>query len=180
MSEPIIPDRPELPPLGAAPREELLVARLRPQARTLFWSAVVLIAACGAAGYAWDNLPARFGNAVVLAGAAGVVLLLVLLPWFVWRGRLYTITTRRVIARQGLFGQRRVELPHSRGYAIETHRGLWQRMWGTGTLTLSDGLEGRIILARVPHPRLVGEVLSDQIEVNQILAHREAEARGAL
>lgn len=180
MTVPIVPGRPELPPPGSAPREELLVARFRPQARTLVWSAVVLIAVCGIAGYLWDNLPERFGNGIVLAGAAGLILLLVVLPWLVWRTRVYSITTRRVIAKQGLFGQRSVEIAHARGYTVETRRGLWQRLWGTGTLTLSDGLGTAVVLANVPRPRLVGEVLADQIEVNQILAHREAEARGAL
>lgn len=174
MTVPSMPDRPDLPPPGSPRPEELLVARFRPQARALLWSALVLVAVFAAGGYFWDNLPGSLENWMILAGGAGVVLLLVVMPWLVWRSRVYTVTTRRVIARHGLFGQNSVELSHARGYSIQTRRGLWQRLWGTGTLTLADGLEGKLVLANVPRPRLVGEVLADQIEINQILAHRES------
>lgn len=183
MTVPSMPDRPDLPPPGSPRPEELLVARFRPQARTLTWSALALIIVCGAAGYGWDNLPGGFGNWVVVAAAAGLILLLVVVPWLVWRSRVYTLTTRRVIARRGVFGQHSVEVTHASGYTVETSRSVWQRMWGTGTLTLSvgaggpdDGDEaGRVVLTKVPRPRLVAEALADQVEINQILDHREAE-----
>ncbi len=173
-----MPHRPATPPPGAPRPEELLVARFRPQARRLIWSGLLVIVLSGLGALAWGNLPAPFEDWMILAAGAGLVLLFVVVPWLMWRSHLYTVTTRRVIARSGVLGQQRSELSHARGYAIETRRGVWQRLWGTGTLTLSDGDEGKIVLANVPHPRLVGEVLADQIEVNQIIAHREAEARG--
>ena len=177
MTVPSMPDRPDLPPPGAPRPDELLVAKFRPQARRLIWSALLLIILCAAGGYGWGNLPDGFSNWMILAAGAGLALLFVVVPWLVWRSRVYTVTTRRVIARRGLFGQSSIELSHARGYSIETRRGLWQRLWGTGTLTLSDGLEGKIVLVNVLRPRLVSEVLADQIEVNQILAHREAESQ---
>jgi len=48
-------------------------------------------------------------------------------------------------------------------------------MWGAGTLTLSDGVEQPMRLVDVPNSALVHEVLVDQVEVNQILAHRDAQ-----
>ena len=48
-------------------------------------------------------------------------------------------------------------------------------MWGTGTLTLSNGVEPPLRLSNVPSVELVHEALVDQVEVNQILAHRDAQ-----
>lgn len=62
-----------------------------------------------------------------------------------------------------------------RGYSIGLRRGILQRMWGAGTLTLSNGVDEPLRLVDVPSAELVHEVLVDQVEVNQILAHRDAQ-----
>lgn len=170
--------RPLPPPLGA-PAPELLVAKLRGHARRLFWSALVLIAVLAATGYFYDNLPAPFESWMLLAAAAAVVLLLVIVPFLVWASRVYTITTRRVIVRRGVFARHRSELPHARGYRISVRRGPLQRMWGCGTLTLDNGVDATLQLVNVPNVTLVHEVLVDQVEVSQILAHRDAQATPA-
>ncbi len=135
----------------------------------------MLVAVAGAVGYFYGNLPAPFENWMLLTAAALVILLLVLLPFLTWWSHVYTITTRRVIERSGLFATRRRELSHLRGYTIELRRGVLQRMWGTGTLVLSNGVDDPLRLANVPSVGLVHEALIDQVEVNQILAHREAQ-----
>ncbi len=66
-----------LTPAPGAPTPELLVARFRPHARRLAWSALVLMAVAAACGYFYGNLPAPFENWMLLAAAAGVVLVLV-------------------------------------------------------------------------------------------------------
>jgi len=168
--------RPATPPPGVPAPEELIVARLRGSARRLVWSALLLIAVAGATGYFWGNLPAPFENWMLAAAAGVLVLAGVVLPWLVWLSHRYTITTRRVIASHGMLARNRTELTHARGYTITTRRGPIQRLWGTGTLTLADGLGGKLVLADIPSVRLVAEVLADQIEVNQILAHRDSVA----
>ncbi|MGP3535490.1 PH domain-containing protein [Microbacterium sp. RD1] len=166
--------RPLMPAPGA-PTPELRVARLRPHARRLFWSAVVLVAVAAAVGYFYGNLRPPLENWMLLTAAAAVVLLLVVLPWAVWWSHSYTITTRRVIERGGLFRRRRSELTHVRGYTIQLRRGPIQRMWGAGTLILSNGVDAPLRLRNVPSAELVHEVLVDQVEVNQILAHRDSQ-----
>ena len=99
-----------------------------------------------------------------------------LLPFLAWWTHVYTITTRRVIERTGIFVARRRELSHVRGYTIGMRRGILQRMWGAGTLTLSNGVDAPLRLVNVPSAALVHEVLVDQVEVNQILAHRDAQS----
>ncbi len=64
---------------------------------------------------------------------------------------------------------------HVRGYTIVEKRGVIQRMWGAGTLTLSNGVDEPIRLVDIPSVGLVHEALVDQVEVSQILAHRDAQ-----
>lgn len=162
-------------PAPGAPTPELRVARFRGHARRLFWSALVLIAVAGAVGYFYGNLREPFTDWMLLTAAAVVVLLLVVIPWAVWWSHVYTITTRRVIERSGLFATRRRELGHVRGYTVQLRRGPIQRLWGAGTLVLSNGVDAPMRLRNIPHAELVHEVLVDQVEVNQILAHRDAQ-----
>ncbi len=149
--------------------------RFRRHARRLFWSALVLVAVAGAVGYFTGNLPAGLADWMLWLAGGLVVLAFVVVPFLRWYGHTYTITTRRVIEQSGLFGRTRTEVGHARGYTISERRGPLQRMWGTGTLTLASGLDAPLRLKDVPSVRLVHEVLADQVEVNQILAHRDAQ-----
>ncbi|QAY60596.1 PH domain-containing protein [Microbacterium protaetiae] len=164
-----------LTPAPGTPTPELRIARIRPHARRLFWSALVLIAVAGAVGYLYGNLPSGFENWMLLAAAAAVVLLLVLLPFAAWWSHVYTLTTERVIERRGIVVVHRRELSHTRGYTITLRRGILQRIWGTGTLVLADGIQEPLRLRNIPKTRLVHEVLVDRVEVSQILAHRDAQ-----
>ena len=167
--------RPTMPPPGV-PTEELLIARFRGHARRLFWSALILIGAFGATAYYFDNLPAPFENWMLLTAAGVLVLLLVVVPWIAWYSRSVTVTTRRVIVNHGVGARNRQEMSHARGYSIGVRRGVLQRMWGVGTITLSNGVDAPLRLANVPNVTLVHETLADQIEVSQILAHRDAQS----
>ncbi|WP_456285870.1 PH domain-containing protein [Microbacterium sp. JZ70] len=173
MSTPGLAGRPATPPVAPAP--ELLVARLHGHARRLTWSALLVIATAGATGYLLGNLPAPFEDWMLLAAAGAVVLLGAVLPLLAWLTRTYTITTRRVIAKRGLLVRDHSELSHTRGYSIRLRRGVLQRMWGAGTLVLSDGVTAPLVLRDVPDAGLVHEVLADQVEMSQIQAHRESQ-----
>ncbi len=164
-----------MPPPGV-PTEELLIARFRGHARRLFWSALVLIAVFGATAYLYGNLPAPFEDWMLLSAAGAIVLLLVVVPFVVWYSRTVTVTTRRVIVHSGIGARNRREMSHARGYTISVRRGVLQRMWGTGTITLTNGVDAPLRLPNVPNVTLVHETLADQIEVSQILAHRDAQS----
>lgn len=164
-----------MPPPGV-PAEELLIARFRGHARRLAWSALVLIGVAGAAAYFFGNLPAPFEDWMLLAAAGVAIVAAVIVPFIVWYSRTVTVTTRRVIVSDGIGARRRREMSHARGYTIGVRRGILQRMWGVGTITLSNGVDAPLRLANVPNVTLVHETLADQIEVSQILAHRDAQA----
>lgn len=178
MTQPVtLGGRPLMPPPGM-PTEELLIARFRGHARRLFWSALVLIATFGATAYFYGNLPAGFENWMLLTAAGVLVILAVVVPFVIWYSRSTTVTTRRVIARHGIGARQRREMSHARGYTIAVRRGPLQRMWGAGNITLSNGVDAPLRLPNVPNVTLVHETLADQIEVGQILAHRDAQASG--
>ncbi len=170
--------RPLTPAPGVESRE-LRIARVRPHARRLFWSALVLIVVAGAVGYFTGNLPAPLDETpdwVLWLVAGVVVLLLVVIPYLRWLAHTYTVTTRRVIARSGLLRRTRTEIGHARGYTIAERRGPIHRLWGAGTLTLSNGVDAPLRLVDIPSVRLMNETLADQVEVSQILAHRDSHA----
>lgn len=158
--------------------QELRIATFRRSAIGLVLPAILLIAVAGATGYLLTNLPAPFTDTMLLIAAAVVILGAVVVPWWLWASRTYLVTTRRVIVTQGLVIRRRSELLHTTGYAIEVVRSPAQRMLGLGTLRLSEG-ESTLELRSVHTPALVRETLSDQIEVCQILAHRQAQQLAA-
>lgn len=164
-----------MPPPGSGTQEHL-IARFRGQSRRLFFSGLILIAVAGATGYFTDNLPDGFENWMLWAAAGTIGLLFVVVPYLAWLSRRYTITTRRVITTTGLIIHRRSELSHARGYTMTVTRGPLQRLWGGGTISLSNGAEPPMLLRNVPNVRLIHEVLVDQVEINQILAHRDAQA----
>jgi len=175
MTQPVaLGGRPLMPPPGA-PAEERLIARFRGHARRLSWSALLLIAVCGATGYLYDNLPDGFANWMLFAAAGALIVVGVILPYLIWLSRTYTVTTRRVIVRHGIGARHREEILHVRGYSIGVRRGILQRMSGAGTITLSNGMDPPVRLVNIPTVTLVHEALADQIEVNQILAHRDAQ-----
>ncbi|MGV9195222.1 PH domain-containing protein [Microbacterium sp. MC2] len=165
--------RPFAPAPGAA-TPELRIARLRAHARRLLWSALVLIAVAGAVGYFTGNLPAPWEDWMLWCAAGVLVLLLAVLPYLRWLAHTYTITTRRVVEQRGLIGRRRSEILHARGYTINERRGPLQRLLGSGTLILSNGVDEPLRMVNIPAVRLVHEVLADQVEVSQILAHRDS------
>lgn len=159
-------------------QQELRIATFRRGAELLVIPAVLLIVVAGAAGYLYGNLPDPYEDWMLLSAAAAIILLAVVLPWWVWASRTYILTTRRIIVSRGLLIRRRSELLHATGYRIEVVRGPMQRLFGRGTLILSSG-GAELALKDVHSPRLVRETLSDQIEICQILAHRQAQQAAA-
>lgn len=135
----------------------------------------MLIAVAAAVGYFTGNLPAPFEDWMLFTAAGVITLLLVVVPLWVWAAHFYTITTKRVIEHSGLFSRSRREVSHVRGYSITVRRGILQRIWGTGNLILDDAAGPPLIIKNIPSYALVHEVLVDQVEVGQILAHRDAQ-----
>jgi membrane protein YdbS with pleckstrin-like domain len=151
---------------GEAATPERVIARLRPHGRALFWPSIALIAICGLTGYFGGTLPEPWQNTGVLIAAGALILLLWLLPLLAWLSRHYTITTRRIIIRRGLFVRTRQELMHTRGYDLTVRKNGAQTLFRSGDVLINTGLDRPVVLWDVPSADLVQSTLHDLMEEN--------------
>jgi uncharacterized membrane protein YdbT with pleckstrin-like domain len=151
-----------------ARERELVVARLRPHSRALFWPTVLLVAVAGAFGYFGGMLREQGQFLPALGGA----LLLVTLGWFLplcaWLARNYTITTRRIVLRSGVFVRVRQELLHSRGVDVSVRKTPLQRLFGSGDVAVNVATDRRVVLKDIPGADLVQSALNDLMEASQV------------
>lgn len=146
------------------PPRDVVIARLRPHARALFWPTFLLVAVAGAFGYFGGRLPEEWQNWAVLAAA----MLLVLFGWFIplcrWLAKRYTITNRRVIVRDS--GGRQ-EVLHSGGYDITVRKRGLQSLFKSGDVLIGSGPDSSVVLRDVPSVNLVQETLHELVQSNR-------------
>lgn len=166
-------------PQGMLPegQQEFVVARLRPQARRLFWSVLLLLLVSAALGFFGGTFPEAWQNVLLVLGSIAIIGLGCLVPFLIWLGRRYIITSRRLIIRHGLFTRVQQELLHSRGYDLTVRQGALQRMSRSGDVRINAGLDNPLVLKDVPSALLVAEALQDLMEANgnRIASRRQAE-----
>lgn len=145
---------------------EVVVARLRPHARAMFWPTLGLIAIVAATSYFAGSFDSVVTNALVVAAGVLLSFFAFVVPLLAWLARNYTITTRRVILRSGFLVRVRQELLHSRGYDVTVRKGALQSMFGSGDLEINTELDRPVILRDVPDADLVQAALHDLIEAS--------------
>lgn len=145
---------------------EQVIARLRPHGRVLFWPSVALVAICGLTGFFGGRLPESWQNDGIVIAALVLILLLWVLPLLAWLGRHYTITTRRIIIKRGLFVRTRQELMHTRGYDLTVRKNGAQTIFRSGDVLINSGLDRPVVLWDVPSADLVQSTLHDLMEEN--------------
>lgn len=128
-----------------------MVFSTRTHAKALLLPAVVLLVCLGLA--AWV---ATLTDGVVVQGgwvvAALLILALAVWPFLNWLASTYTVTTRRLITRHGVFTRTGHDIPLNRISDVSYERDVIDRMLGCGTLVVSDASEvGRVELPDVPH-----------------------------
>lgn len=163
------------------PEPERIVANLRPHGRAMFWPSLVLIGGVGAVAYFSGRFDEEWQNLAVLAGGAAAIVLLWMLPLLFWLAKRYTITTRRIVLRRGLFVRTRQELLHSRGYDVSVRKTALQSLFRSGDVSINTGLENPVVMRDTPSADLVQGALHDLMEqsLNPIAARRQAEQSGA-
>jgi membrane protein YdbS with pleckstrin-like domain len=151
-----------LPPSREAP--EQVIVRLRRSGRHLVWPAIFFVALCFGTGYWWDRLPAAWLNAALPIVAAGLTVLLSVLPLVFWLNRVTIITTRRLIVTQGFLVRERTEFLLGRASDAALRRRPMQLLSGSGDVIVHAGGDGTLVLRDVPRARLVHRAISDLIE----------------
>ena len=143
---------------------EVVIARLRPHARAMFWPSLGLIAIVTATAYFAGSFDSVMTNVLIVVAAVMLSLFVWLVPFLAWLGRHYTITTRRVILRSGFFVRVRQELLHSRGYDVSVRKSALQSMFGSGDVEINTELDRPVLLRDVPDANLVQAALHDLME----------------
>lgn len=98
------------------------------------------------------------------AVALGLLVWLTLLPALRWQSERYVITTRRIAHRTGLLNRHGRDIPLHRVNDISTEKSLLDRMFGCGTLVVSDATQqSGMVLHDVPRVEQV------QVQLHNLL-----------
>jgi membrane protein YdbS with pleckstrin-like domain len=108
-------------------------------------------------------------DSTLAGGAAGIVAALVAL-WFVvrpavkWLTTTYTFTNRRFIKRSGFIAKEGRTIPLNRISGVDFEIGVIDRIFGCGTLVVSDAsTDGSVLLHDIPDVEQVQLQVSDEL-----------------
>lgn len=146
---------------------EHVLLTTRTHAKALFLPALALVVVAGLAGYL-SSLPsgehALIWRIVVWVIAGALISWFSIAPFLRWLVRTYTFTNRRLITRNGVFTRRGHDIPLNRISDISYEKGLVDRIFGCGTLVISDASEhGRVPLHDIPHVERVQLTVSEEL-----------------
>jgi uncharacterized membrane protein YdbT with pleckstrin-like domain len=144
--------------------DESLVLTLRPHVKVLFWPAVVLLLVAPGAAVIAAYVPDGFAQLwlrVAVGAVAGIIVLRwSVWPFIVWWNRLYVVTTRRLVIREGVFNRAGHDMPLVRLNDVSFEHSFWERLLGCGTLVVeSAGERGQITLDDIPKVEQVQRTL---------------------
>lgn len=88
---------------------------------------------------------------------------LIVIPWIKWSSTTYTVTTKRVITRTGVFTRTGHDLPLSRISDIQIEKNFDDRFFGCGTLALQTSADDPLLLHDVPKVETV------QVEISNLI-----------
>jgi uncharacterized membrane protein YdbT with pleckstrin-like domain len=143
---------------------ERVVWSTRTHVKALFVPALVLIVTAGIGGYL-SSLPDSHQGIwlLIIWVIAGLVILVwSVWPFLNWFTTNYTVTDRRLTTHSGVLSRTGHDIPLPRISDVSYEKGLVDRIFGCGTLVVSDASEtGRVALADVPHVERLQLQLSD-------------------
>ncbi|MBT1035433.1 PH domain-containing protein [Canibacter sp. lx-45] len=142
------------------PQHERALLRFRQHASRLTGAVLCLLVAALITGGWLGSFTDPLLNILAAVGVCALAIGGFLAPYTSWLARRTTITTQRVIIREGVFVRRRHELQVAQVRTISTSRNILQRMLGSGNITVSlHGSASNVVLANVPGVRDVTEIL---------------------
>jgi uncharacterized membrane protein YdbT with pleckstrin-like domain len=153
---------------------EHIVVSTRTHPKALLLPVLILVLTLGVAAYAQrtgGGTVAGVMHVGVWVVAAVVIVLWVVRPAVAWATTTYTFTNRRFIKRSGLIGKQGRTIPLNRISGVDFEFGMIDRIFGCGTLVVSDASElGRVELEDVPHVEEVQLKVAD--ELHRLSGHR--------
>ena len=147
--------------------DEHVVVSTRTHVKALLGPAIWLIVVAAVAGFL-STMPtgkaAPLLVAVIWILAFLVACWLVFAPFLRWMTTTYTVTNRRLITRTGILSRRGHDIPLPRINDVAYEHGIIDRMFGCGTLVISDASErGSVVLHDIPQVEQVHLKISDLV-----------------
>ena len=147
---------------------EVVVRHMHSHIKAILWNIVGIIALILAGIAASVYLPddwAPYSHIITWVLVAVLIFPVFLIPYVKWITTTYTLTSKRVITRSGIFNKAGHDLPLSRISDVTHSRDLIDRMFGCGTLTLQTSADDPLDLVDIPKVELV------QVEITNLLFH---------
>lgn len=146
---------------------EYVVVSTRTHWKALIGPVLVLVVAVGLPLWistVGDGDAAQILHYVAWALAAVVVIWWVVRPFIDWAFTTYTFTNRRFIKRSGLIAKEGRTIPLNRISEVDFDIGVIDRIFGCGTLVVSDASEqGRVELSDIPRVEQVQLKVSEEL-----------------
>ena len=143
---------------------EHVVISTRTHPKALIGPAMILIVVVAAVLVLSTMTDSTVLGAVAGAVAAGIVVWFVLRPFVDWLTTTYTFTNRRFIKRSGLIAKEGRTIPLNRISGVDFEIGVIDRIFGCGTLIVSDAsTNGRVLLDDIPRVEQVQLKVAEEL-----------------
>ena len=143
---------------------EHVVISTRTHPKALIGPALILLVVVAAVLFVSTLTDSTWLGAVVGAVAAGIVLWWVVRPFIEWLTTTYTFTNRRFIKRSGLIAKEGRTIPLNRISGVDFEIGVIDRVFGCGTLIVSDAsTNGRVLLDDIPRVEQVQLKVAEEL-----------------
>ena len=141
---------------------ESVVVDTRTHPKVLVGQGLVLVITLALAIFLDRLVDNGIGSLLVWILALAVIVWWVIRPFLDWLTATYTITTKRLITREGLIARRGHDIPLMRISDVAFDQGIVDRMLSCGTLVVSDAsTHGSVRLHDIPQVEMVQRTLSD-------------------
>ena len=135
--------------------DEMVVLDLHPHWIRLVWpltcAVVVLLLAVLGVFFTPNGAVQHPVQYLILIVAVAALVYLTIRPWLRWVTTRYVLTTERVLLRHGILTRTGHDIPLGRINDVSFEQSLFERIFGSGTLTIESGGErGQLSLASVP------------------------------
>lgn len=164
-------DRPVAFPSKLLNEGEHVVVSTRTHVKALIGALLVLLLTAFATAFVaalvesnLDGIARTILMAAVALVALAVVVKYVVGPFVRWYTTTYTFTNRRFIQRSGLIAKEGRTIPLNRISGVDFEIGVVDRVFGCGTLVVSDASEqGRVPLEDIPRVEEVQRIVAEEL-----------------
>ena len=147
---------------------EHVVVSTRTHPKVLILPLLVLLVVVAAAAWAQVAIDGRLANVptiVVWVVALVVLVWLVVMPVIRWATTTYTFTNRQFMKRSGLIAKEGRTIPLNRISGVDFEIGIIDRIFGCGTLVVTDASEhGHVLLHDIPRVEEVQKLVSAELD----------------